>query len=126
MLHCNMDSSRHALRIALEDLLADLEHARRTADLGRLALLTYCELRRWARTADRQPLAAHAHEMFLGTPYADRESFLRNVDRLIDEAQQCLSEIADDDCVTGANEGAPQGPGSLGSNGRVPPGRLPR
>ena len=41
------------LRLALEDVLADLWHARRNDDLGRLALLSYCDMRRWARVARR-------------------------------------------------------------------------
>ena len=36
------------LRTGLEDLTGDMVYARRTADLGRLALLCYCEIRRWA------------------------------------------------------------------------------
>ena len=38
-------------RLVLEDLLGDLWHARRSGDLGRLALLSYYEVRRWARMA---------------------------------------------------------------------------
>jgi hypothetical protein len=96
MLHCNMDASRHRLRLALEDLLGDLAHARRTGDLGRVALLVYCELRRWARMADQQPLAEHAHELFLGAPYADRDSFLREVDALLAEAGRSLNDDTGD------------------------------
>ena len=40
MLHCNMNTSP-SIQLVLEDLLADLHHARRNTDLGRLALLAY-------------------------------------------------------------------------------------
>ncbi|HET9646140.1 MAG TPA: hypothetical protein VFP68_22930 [Burkholderiaceae bacterium] len=84
--------SSESLRFGLEDLLADLEHARRSGDLGRLALLSYCELRRWARVAARQELADHANRLFLKAPYANRESFLRAVDQLIEEAKEVLHD----------------------------------
>ena len=92
MLHRNMDSTGHAQRLAFEDLLGDLTHARRRGDLGRIALLTYCELRRWARNADKRHLAERANDLFLAAPYPDRESFLREVDALIAEAEQASRE----------------------------------
>jgi hypothetical protein len=90
MLLCTMSPSAESLRLGLEDLLGDLTHARRTGDLGRVALLVYCELRRWARQADMPRLADHANVLFLGAPYADRAAFLAEVDALIAEAQQAL------------------------------------
>jgi hypothetical protein len=45
------------LRTGLEDLTGDMVYARRTADLGRLALLCYCEIRHWARLAGEERLA---------------------------------------------------------------------
>ena len=51
MLHCNMTASTAPIQLSLEDLLGDLQHARRSGDMSRLALLTYCEVRRWARAA---------------------------------------------------------------------------
>jgi hypothetical protein len=92
MLRRTMSSSDR-LRLGLEDLLGDLSYARRTGDLGRLALLVYCELRRWARQADKPTLASHAHGMFLGAPYADRASFLAEVDCLIAEARNVLTSL---------------------------------
>jgi hypothetical protein len=90
MLRRTMSSSDR-LRLGLEDLLGDLSYARRTGNLGRLALLVYCELRRWARQADMPRLASHANGMFLRAPYFDRASFLAEVDSLIAEANDALA-----------------------------------
>lgn len=81
------------LKLALEDVLADLWHARRAGDIGRLALLSYCEVRRWARIAHRPGLAAHSQELVLGSPHADREEFLAAVDRLIAEMEQAHADL---------------------------------
>ena len=72
MLHCNMISTS-SLQLGLDDLLADLRHARRGNDLGRLALLAYCEVRRWARSAGEPALAQHAAEMVTASPHRSRE-----------------------------------------------------
>jgi hypothetical protein len=90
MLHCNMTSTRN-LQLGLEDLLADLRHARRHDDLGRLALVAYCEVRRWARDAGALVLAEHASELFTGSPYASREAFLGRIDNLIHELEEVLA-----------------------------------
>lgn len=87
MLHCNMNPAS-TLQLGLEDLLADLHHARRIGDLGRLALVAYCEVRRWARTAGRPALAEHAAAMITDTPHASREAFLNQIDALIAELEQ--------------------------------------
>ena len=71
------------LQLGLEDLLGDLRHARRSVDLGRLALLSYCEVRRWARMAGDEDLAAQASAMITCAPHAGREEFLAQVDGLI-------------------------------------------
>jgi hypothetical protein len=76
------------LRLALEDVLADLWHARRSGDVGRLALLSYCDVRRWARVAHHELLARHSQQLVLECPYANREEFLSAVDRLIAETEQ--------------------------------------
>jgi hypothetical protein len=47
MLQCNMTTSLN-IQLTLEDLLADLRFARRHDQLGRLALLAYCEVKGWA------------------------------------------------------------------------------
>jgi len=79
-------SSRH-LQVGLEDLLGDLRYARRSGDLGRLALLSYCEVRRWARMAGYERLAEHSSELITHAPHASREEFLAEVDDLIVELE---------------------------------------
>ena len=78
MLRCNMNTSLE-LQLRLEDLLAELQHARRNHELGRLALLIYCEVRCWARQANEATLAAHAGAMFTEQPHV----FLAQVDSMI-------------------------------------------
>ncbi|MFC7435685.1 hypothetical protein ACFQNJ_14305 [Hydrogenophaga bisanensis] len=67
----------------LEDLLADLHHARRRGDLGRLAFLAYCDVRRWAREAGRPVLAEQATRLITDSPHHSREDFLSQIDQLI-------------------------------------------
>ena len=73
-----MDSQR-----GLEDLLVDLHHARRRGDLGRLAFVSYCDVRRWAREAGRQLLAEQATRLITESPHQTRDDFLMQVDQLI-------------------------------------------
>ena len=73
------------LQLRLDDLLAGLQHARRNDDLGRLALLIYCEVRCWARQAAEPTLAAHAGAMFTEQPHISRDAFLAQVDELIEQ-----------------------------------------
>lgn len=87
MLQCNMTRAT-SLQLGLEDLLADLRHARRLDDLGRLALVAYCEVRRWARDAGDHILAEHASELITSSPHASREAFLAQIDSLIRELEQ--------------------------------------
>ena len=87
-------NSDERLKLALEDVLADLWHARRLGDIGRLALLSYCDVRRWARIAHHEQLAAHSQELVLRSPHADREDFLSAVDRLIAELEQAHVDLA--------------------------------
>ena len=82
------------LRLSLEDVLADLWHARRSGDVGRLALLSYCDVRRWARVAHHELLARHSQQLVLDCPYANREEFLSAVDRLIAETEQAHAGFA--------------------------------
>jgi GMP synthase-like glutamine amidotransferase len=86
MLHCNMAAATH-LQLGLEDLLADLRHARRQNDLGRLALVAYCEVRRWARDAGQLALAEQSASLITGSPHASRAVFLKQVDILIRELE---------------------------------------
>jgi len=71
------------LQLRLDDLLAELQHARRRDELGRLALLIYCEVRCWARQANETALAALSGAMFTEQPHVSREIFLAQVDSLI-------------------------------------------
>lgn len=87
----NMDQR---LRLALEDILADLWHARRSGDVGRLALLSYCDVRRWARVARHELLATHLQQLVLECPYANREEFLSAVDRLIADTERAHALFA--------------------------------
>jgi len=82
MLHCNMTTS-HSIQLGLEDLLADLHHARRHQELGRLALLAYCEVRGWARQAGEADIAEYSTQIFTQDPCASKEDFLAKVDLLI-------------------------------------------
>ena len=82
-----MSASSLRLQLGLEDLLGDLRHARRSGDLGRLALLLYCEVRRWARMAGEHRLAEHSSALFLQGPHTGREEFLAQVDDLIVELE---------------------------------------
>ena len=83
-----MSTSSLQLEMGLEDLLGDLRYARRSGDLGRLALLAYCEVRRWARLAGQQRLAQHSAELITHSPHSSREEFLAQVDELIVELEQ--------------------------------------
>jgi hypothetical protein len=93
MLHCNMNTHSIRLQLGLEDLLGDLRYARRGPDLGRLALLAYCEVRRWARMAGEQALAEHSSDLITHSPHASREKFLAEVDELIVELEQARSRV---------------------------------
>jgi hypothetical protein len=82
MLHCNMTYLTESLRTGLEDVLADLRHARRSGDLGRLASICFVDVRRWALHADRG-LAARAGAIVLDRPHDSRESVQHRIDALI-------------------------------------------
>jgi len=89
MLHCSMaiDLSPN-LRLNLEDVLGSLLHARRTEDLGRLALLTYWDVRKWARWARRDALAELAADVVTQQPHPTRAAFLARVDAVIAELER--------------------------------------
>ena len=88
LLQRNMGNALESLHQGLEALLGDLQRARTSGDLGRLALLAYYEVRRWARVADEQELAQQSAALISDLPYADRASFIAAVDGLIDELEQ--------------------------------------
>lgn len=68
---------------ALDDLLADLYHARKHGDLGRMAFVAYCDVRRWARDEGRNVLADQAAGLITQSPHQSREAFLEQIDALI-------------------------------------------
>ena len=92
MLHCNMNV-KMTPQLVLDDLLADLRHARRSGDLGRLALIAYCEVRRWARQVGEHDVAEHSASMLTDQPHASRDAFLGQVDSLICELEQVQSRL---------------------------------
>ena len=93
MLHCNMTTVSLSLQLGLEDVLGDLHYARMKGDLGRLALIAYCDVRRWARQAGEPGLAEHSSELIAHGPHANREAFIADVDRLIIELEQARTRI---------------------------------
>jgi hypothetical protein len=94
MLQCNMSASSMPLQLGLEDLLGDLRNARQRGDLGRMALLAYCEVRRWARMAGEQGLAEHSADLIAHSPHPSRAQFLAQVDDLIVELEQAHTRVA--------------------------------
>ena len=94
MLHCNMTASTAPIQHSLEDLLGDLQHARRSGDMSRLALLTYCEVRRWARQAGEQALAERSTALITQSPLASRNDFMAQVDALIADLEQVHARIS--------------------------------
>ena len=79
---------QRSLELGLDDLLAELRDARRYDELGRLALLAYCDVRRWARQAGETGVAHQSTAIFTNQPHASKEAFLEQVDELITELQQ--------------------------------------
>ena len=71
------------IQLGLEDLLAELHFARRNEQLGRLALLAYCEVKGWARRAGKSDLADTALRMFSDSPCVSKDAFLHGIDNLI-------------------------------------------
>ncbi|RYF30983.1 MAG: hypothetical protein EOO23_03840 [Comamonadaceae bacterium] len=76
-----------SLRTGLEDLTGEMVYARRNGDLGRLALLCYCEIRRWARSAGEERLAHLSCAFVTEHPARDRQEFLMRVDHVISELE---------------------------------------
>jgi hypothetical protein len=82
MLHRTMTNSLD-IQLRLEDLLADLHFARKHEELGRLALLAYCEVKAWARRAGKTDVADRALQMFSENPCLSKNEFLLGIDSLI-------------------------------------------
>ncbi len=94
MLHRNMDQTLHPdLLLDLDDVLGNLQHARRAGDLGRLALLTYWEAGKWARRARRDALAARAQDVMIQQPHPDKAAFLSIVDDVIHELERIRHDL---------------------------------
>ncbi|MFC3683065.1 hypothetical protein [Hydrogenophaga luteola] len=70
-----------------------MQHARRIGDMGRLALLAYCEVRRWARQAGEPELADRSTELITRHPYASRDQFMEQIDDLILALEQAHSRV---------------------------------
>jgi hypothetical protein len=92
MLHRNMNAPL-SLRLGLDDLLADLQHARRQGDLGRLALVACFDVRRWARQAGENGIAARSAAIFTHPPHASREAFLEQVDTLVHDLEMVQARL---------------------------------
>ena len=95
MLHRNINAVT-TLRGGLDDLVADLRHARQQGDLSRLALVAYCEVRRWARLAGETDLAEMASTMITEAPHASRQEFLARIDELIAGLEAAQTRFPDD------------------------------
>lgn len=98
MLQCNMPHTLD-IQLVLEDLIADLQYARKHGDLGRMALLAYCEVKGWARRAGKPDVADQALHMFSENPCLSKAEFLEGIDTLIAtlslherEYQRCLAQ----------------------------------
>lgn len=82
----SMDGSHNA-HFALEDLLSDLQAARQLEQLGRLALLAYCDVKRWARQSGKTDVADLVMRMFSENPCLSKDDFLQGMDHLIRSLQ---------------------------------------
>lgn len=88
-----MTASVESLQLGLEDLLGEMTFARRSGDLGRLALLAYCEVRRWARAAGEHALADQSSGLIHDSPQANRDEFIARIDALIDELENARERV---------------------------------
>ena len=75
----------------IDDLLAGLYDARKRGDLGRLAFLAYCDVRRWAREAGRSGLAELAAGLVTQSPHLSRQAFLDQIDWLVGQLESLQS-----------------------------------
>lgn len=84
---------QRSLQLGLEDLLLELQEARRRDELGRLALLAYCDVRSWARQAGEIGVAHQSSAIFTNHPHTSKEAFLEQVDDLIAQLQQAQPRL---------------------------------
>jgi len=71
------------IQLELEDLLANMRFARKHNELGRLALLAYCEVKGWARRAGKPDVADKALQMFSQCPHLTKQEFIEDINSLI-------------------------------------------
>lgn len=86
------------MRLGLEDLAGDLVYARRKADLGRLALICYCDIRHWARLAGEHRLAELSSTLITEQPAGSRNEFLGRVDDVIVELEHVCDRAGVESC----------------------------
>lgn len=86
-------SQTNTLQHELDNLLASLQQARGGHDLGKLALLVYCEVRYWARHAGETDIANHSTTIFTEQPHESRNAFLGQVDSLIQELELVRAKL---------------------------------
>ena len=104
MLRCNMNTEMPSpLRLDLEDVLGNLQYARRMGDFGRLVHLTYWDVRKWARWAHREALAERAADIIREQPLPSRSEFLEIVDDVIEELERIRLEDANVRASTAIN-----------------------
>ncbi|MDM0084863.1 hypothetical protein QTI17_30120 [Variovorax sp. J31P179] len=87
------------LMLGLDDLVADVAHARRHETLGRLALLCYCELKPWARHAEEERLAQLAWALSTRALPGSRKLFLQRIDVVIQELEEVCRRAARTDAA---------------------------
>ena len=100
MLQRNMGSKAPLpLGLEFDDVLGNLQYARRIGDLGRLAHLTYWEVRKWVRWTHRDALAERAADLVKGQPQPSRSAFLAIVDDVIAELERIRAEVGTGDPI---------------------------
>jgi hypothetical protein len=77
-----------SLQLGLQDLIAEFNYARRHGNLGRLALLAYCDARSWGRQAGAYSVVEFSTAMFIDKPQENRDEFLEKIDLLILELER--------------------------------------
>jgi hypothetical protein len=65
-----------------------MHHARRYQDMSRLALLAWCEVRRWARQAGETELAERSTALITDAPQVSRQQFMSEIDQVIEQLEE--------------------------------------
>lgn len=93
------------IKQALEPVLADLRYARKHEQVGKLALLVYCDVKRWARHAGKGDVADLVMRMFSESSCKSKGDFLQDIDELLgslemhgNEQQACATQRAISAC----------------------------